>query len=100
MENSSRAVQNVLAKRTLREYAPQIINGKADTIGRSIAPHPGKGRTAGLLRRLPGMDADAVAAERQARQGTGAMVSVRILRRFQSDAEVFAAERGDAESRL
>ena len=82
MEDSAHAAQEVLAKRALREYAPQIINGgimcstSVNAISNAIAPHPVKGRAAGILRGLPGMDAHALAAERRARQEIGAMVSV------------------------
>ena len=37
--------------------------GNADAVSNAITPHPGKGRAAGVLRRLPGVDAHAVAAE-------------------------------------
>ena len=80
VEDSTRTLTEALAKRTLREYAPQIINGSADA-GNVIAPHPGKGRTTGILHEMSGVDAHALAAEIRARQETGTMVSVRILRR-------------------
>ena len=69
MEDSARAATEHLAKRALLEYAQQIINGivtfpgNADAVSNAITPHPGKGRAAGVLRRLPGVDAHAVAAE-------------------------------------
>ena len=58
MEDSTRATPEVMAKRARLEYAPQIINGgimrpdNADAISNAIAPHPGKGRAAGVLCRL------------------------------------------------
>jgi len=59
VEDSTRAAPEHLAKRTPREYdASQIINGgvtcygSADAVPNAIAPHPGEGRAAGVLRRL------------------------------------------------
>ena len=49
MEDSTRAVPEVLAKRVLLEYAQQIINGgvmrsaTADAISNATAAHHGKG---------------------------------------------------------
>lgn len=102
VEDSTRATPEVLAKCARLEYASQIINGvimhsgSADAVRNAIASHPGKGRTAGVLRRLPGLDAHAVAAESRARQESRAMVSVRILRRAQADASAHVDVGGDA----
>ena len=49
MEDSARAAPEVLAKRALPGYAPQIINGgvmrhgSTDAVSNAIAAHPGKG---------------------------------------------------------
>ena len=101
MEDSTRAAPKLPAKHALLEDAPQIINGvvmcsgSADADSSAIAPHPGEGRTAGVLCEVPGMDAHALAAQGRARQTHRAVVSVRILRRARLDAAVFAGERGD-----
>ena len=61
----------------------------------SKAPAPHDRQAAGILCKVPGMDAHALAAEIRTRQTRRTLVSVRILRRTRLDAAVFAGERGN-----
>ena len=78
------------------EMSRQTVVGICTTdVNKVSTSHARSGRAAGILCELPGMDAHALAAEIRARQTRRTMVSVRILRRTQSDAAVSVGERGD-----